>query len=148
MINRNIVFYLKHNFSKINIPYNEFQYIYSRSSGPGGQSVNKLNTKVELRVNLDKAEQWLPLHIKNQLYKLCSNKISSNGELILTSQETRSQQDNKKIVEEKFENFINLASKPENERLFEGVVEQDHHRLKRIQDKKKRSDVKKLRNDI
>lgn len=46
-------------FSKnVEIPINQLNFNYSRSSGPGGQNVNKVNTKVELRISIDKID-WL-----------------------------------------------------------------------------------------
>ena len=61
-------------FSKINIPFDKLQYNFSRSSGPGGQNVNKLNTKVELRMNLN--SDWLPTNIRQRLEELYRNRIN------------------------------------------------------------------------
>ena len=67
---------------------------FCRSSGPGGQNVNKLNTKVELRFMIDKAD-WLPDFAKIRLQELRPQNISK-GEFIVISQATRTQEQNVK----------------------------------------------------
>jgi peptidyl-tRNA hydrolase ICT1 len=70
------------------IPYDKIDVKFTRSSGPGGQNVNKLSTKAEIRFNVDEAD-WLPDDVKKRLKMYQSNKISKEGELVLTSQEHR-----------------------------------------------------------
>src|SRR5690606_17694183 len=60
------------------IPMDQIQFSYSTSSGPGGQNVNKLNTKVELRFHLDSAS-WIPEEARNKMKDLCRNKINQKG---------------------------------------------------------------------
>jgi ribosome-associated protein len=79
----------------------EFIFSSSRSSGPGGQNINKLNTKVELRFRV-KDSQFLSEGEKDLILKKLAGKISNEGELILTAQSERSQLMNKKVVTEKF----------------------------------------------
>lgn len=89
----------------------ELSFNFSRSSGPGGQNVNKVNTRVELRFNIEeskllKDEQKIIL--KNKL----SHKINNAGEILIISQSERSQLANKEAVTEKFYNVINRALTP------------------------------------
>lgn len=56
--------------------------------GPGGQNVNKLNTKAEARFHIDSAD-WLPVEVRERLKIYQDNKISKEGELIVSSQEHR-----------------------------------------------------------
>lgn len=66
------------------------QIKFARSSGAGGQHVNKVNTKVDMRLVLDKAD-WLHPEIKGALRRQERGRINREGELVLTSQLTRSQ---------------------------------------------------------
>lgn len=66
------------------------QIKFARSSGAGGQHVNKVNTKVDMRLSLDKAD-WLHPEIKGALRRQERGRINREGELVLTSQLTRSQ---------------------------------------------------------
>ncbi len=91
----------------------EFIYTPSRSSGPGGQSVNKVNTKIEIRFHIDSSE-CLSESEKKIIHKKLENKISSEGFLILTSQEERSQVKNKRLAEQKMLDLIRNALKKKN----------------------------------
>jgi peptidyl-tRNA hydrolase ICT1 len=130
---------------KIFIPFDKLTYNYCRSSGPGGQNVNKVNTKVEVRVHIDSA-YWLNDVIKQRVKELHSNKINSDGELILTCSETRSQTENKIILEKKLAELFMEASKPKAVRNFDVPEETEIKKEFRIKEKKKRSDVKQTRN--
>ena len=63
-------------------------FAYARSSGPGGQNVNKLNTKAEIRFNVPSAD-WLSADIRERLQLYYPNKITKDGDLVVTSQEHR-----------------------------------------------------------
>lgn len=66
------------------VPRNKLTAKYSRSSGPGGQSVNKSETKVQLRFHIDTAD-WLDDEVRRNLKITSKNKISSKGYLIVSS---------------------------------------------------------------
>ena len=87
---------------------NEFVYSTSRSSGPGGQNINKLNTKVELRFSINKTI-LLSDEEKEIICRKLPNKINGEGELILIAQSERTQMMNKKIVTEKFYYLVSKA---------------------------------------
>lgn len=79
----------------------EFTFTASRSSGPGGQNVNKVSSKVELRFNVLQST-LLTEDEKEIIQAKLASKINSEGELILVSQSERSQLMNKDKVTEKF----------------------------------------------
>ncbi|KAK5640692.1 hypothetical protein RI129_009239 [Pyrocoelia pectoralis] len=73
------------------IPINELDITYSKSSGPGGQNVNKVNTKVDVRFQLESAT-WLNSKIKEVLKSKLKTKMTNDGFLVFRSDITRSQQ--------------------------------------------------------
>lgn len=94
----------------------EFLFSATRSSGPGGQNVNKVSTKVELRFNIS-TSALLSDTEKQILFDKLSNKINSDDELILVSQSERSQLKNKEKVIEKFYQLLDKALTPKKKRL-------------------------------
>jgi ribosome-associated protein len=75
------------------VPESALTYSFSRSSGPGGQNVNKLSTKAELRLSL--AELPIPADAKHRLADLAGARLTDAGELIIVADEHRSQSRNK-----------------------------------------------------
>jgi len=93
----------------------EFEFITSRSSGPGGQNVNKVNSKVELRFSVFDSK-LLTQEEKELLFKKLYHHISNQGILSVTAQTERSQLLNKEIAIQKFYHWIEIALKPEKPR--------------------------------
>ena len=89
----------------------EFIFNTSRSSGPGGQNVNKVSSKVELRFNVP-SSLLLNENEKEIIMTKLANKINLDGFLILVSQVERSQLQNKERVVEKFYITIEKTLKP------------------------------------
>jgi peptidyl-tRNA hydrolase ICT1 len=73
------------------IPMDQLDITYSRSSGPGGQNVNKVNTKVEVRFQPSSAT-WISEDVKSKLLEKFKNKITKDGFVIFRSDLTRHQQ--------------------------------------------------------
>jgi ribosome-associated protein len=94
---------------------NEFIYTASRSSGPGGQNINKVNTKVELRFNI-RSTNLFSDEEKELIFRKLAKKINGEGELILVAQSERTQLMNKKLVAEKFFSVVSKALTSEAER--------------------------------
>ena len=80
----------------------------SRSSGPGGQNVNKVNTRVELRFSVKNTNLFTDEE-KELIYIKLKTRINTEGELILTSQAARTQLDNRETVIQKFFETIEKA---------------------------------------
>ena len=74
--------------SRLKIPLREFRFSYARSSGPGGQNVNKLNTKATLRWPVLQSPS-LPEEICTRLMARYRRRVTSAGELLITSQRFR-----------------------------------------------------------
>jgi ribosome-associated protein len=83
---------------------------FSRSGGPGGQNVNKLNTKVTLRVKLGELNGLSDTELE-RVKTFLANRISGNGELILTSDEERSQRVNLERAYFRMEALIAAAAR-------------------------------------
>ena len=75
---------------KIQIPLREFDFTFARSSGPGGQNVNKVNTKAFLTWHVEQTES-LPWAVKDRFVKKFSRRISKEGKIIVVSQRFRDQ---------------------------------------------------------
>lgn len=123
---------------------NEFIYSASRSSGPGGQNVNKINSKVELRFNIIRS-QFFDENEKSLIISKLKNKINLEGDLVLVAQSERTQFSNKEVVTEKFYILIAKAlTIPKKRRSTNPTFAS---KIKRLDHKRKRSIVKKLRKD-
>ncbi len=120
----------------------EMAFSASRSGGPGGQNVNKVNTKVELRFNIIET-QLLSDEDKALILKKLGNKITNKGELILTSEKYRTQLKNKQQVIEKFFSIITEALTPLKKRI--PVKPTKASIEKRLENKKIQSNKKKNR---
>jgi ribosome-associated protein len=120
----------------------ELIFSSSRSSGPGGQNVNKVNTRVELRFNVLLSER-LSAGEKDLLVKKLKNKINSEGELILVSSEERSQLRNKLLVIRKFYELVSkaLTLPIKRKRTYPTLAS----RIERVEKKRIRGIVKKQR---
>jgi len=73
---------------RIKIPLREFHFTFSRSSGPGGQNVNKLNTKALLRWPV-KTSPSLPEAVRRRLLVKAGRRVTSDGDLLIVSQRFR-----------------------------------------------------------
>ncbi len=123
----------------------ELKFSASRSSGPGGQNVNKVNSKVELRFHVDQSE-LLSENEKFMINLHCRNRINSEGELIITVQTDRSQLKNKEEAIEKFYQLITKALTPRKKRRPSAPTRSSVER--RLKLKKESSEKKQLRKKI
>jgi ribosome-associated protein len=126
----------------IKIPTAELLFKTSRSGGPGGQNVNKLETRVEVLFDVEHSPS-IPEHCRQRLLEKLSPHIDSSGILHSVAQDTRSQWKNKQLALERLVDLLKsgliipkkrIATKP----TLSG-------REGRLRTKKARSQTKKLR---
>ena len=120
-----------------------FVFSTSRSSGPGGQNVNKVNTRVEFRFDI--ANSGLFSEEEKQLVtNKLKNRINNDGELIITSQSERTQLMNKATVVERFYELVSKAlTIPLKRRSTRPTLSS---KIKRIEGKRIRGQIKRMRN--
>lgn len=124
---------------QISIPLREFLFTYSRSSGPGGQNVNKVNTKVHLHWDLSKTTS-LPPDVLARLRSQQMRQISNDDLLFLASQRFRDQGRNVADVLKKLSEMIRAAAiRPKSRKPTRVSRRQKQRRLdnKRRQSEKK-----------
>ena len=117
----------------------EFEFKTSRSSGPGGQHVNKTETRVTLRFNVLESKYLCPDQ-KGRILDKLSGQINSESELLIHSEETRSQVKNKEICVQKFYELLRSALKREKKRI--PTKPSKASIKKRIENKRKTSEKK------
>ena len=124
---------------------NELTFSTSRSSGPGGQNVNKVNTKVTLRWNVKNSQLLTDDQREILLHKL-SNRLTADGDLMIVAQEKRSQLQNKDEALRKFTEVIKKAfAKKKKRKATKPTKSATQSRLDK---KKKHSDKKKMRQNL
>ena len=125
--------------------FREFRYSATRSSGAGGQNVNKVNSRVELRFSV-KESKILSDDEKELVFYNLATRINSEGELVISSQTERSQYLNKVEVTERFYKLIAQAITKPEERI--PSVPSRAAVIKRMKDKIKQSQKKQRRKII
>ena len=124
------------------VPEGGIEWRAVRSSGPGGQNVNKVASKVELRVSLD-AVSGLSAPARARLAAIAAGRLDADGRLLVTSQQTRDQLRNLEDARDKVKKLVERALKaPRPRRLTQpgrGAIE------RRLRAKRVRSRVKRVR---
>jgi ribosome-associated protein len=120
----------------------ELIFKVSRSGGPGGQNVNKVNSKVTVTFDVARSVALLPEEKEIILQKLAS-KLTIDGVLILSAQESRSQLENKQTVLSKMDKLLTKAF--EGKKPRKATKPSKSSVQKRIKSKKQHSEKKKWR---
>jgi ribosome-associated protein len=123
------------------VPADLLRAVFSRSGGPGGQNVNKVETRVTIEADVDALP--LPEDRKARVRERLASRINRDGVLRVTSQVARSQSDNRDRALARMEELLReslIEQKPRRKtRVPKGVKE------KRLEEKKKRGEKKRLR---
>ena len=128
--------------NNILIPDDEIRFTASRSGGPGGQNVNKVNTRVTLYFDLINTRVFSEEQ-KQRIRQRLATRISKQGILRVVCQRYRSQSQNRRAAIDRLVDLLELAL--EEERVRRKTRMPKSAKRKRSEDKSKRSQIKKLR---
>jgi ribosome-associated protein len=126
----------------LSIDEDDVLWSFSRASGPGGQNVNKVSTAAELRFDVSRA--FLPEDLKGRLVRLAGRQLTQDGILIITAQETRSQERNRDLALQKLIDLLRKAAHRPKRRIATKPTRAS--KTRRLESKSKRAQTKKLRN--
>jgi len=126
----------------ISIDESELDESFIRSSGPGGQNVNKLSTAVQLRFDVRRSPS-LPGDVRGRLERLAGRRLTRDGVLIITAQNHRTQERNRADAQDRLVELIRQAAvRPIPRRATKPTKAS---RRRRLDSKKRRSGIKALR---
>ncbi len=127
----------------ISIDDSELDEDFVRSSGPGGQNVNKLSTAVQLRFNVRRSPS-LPNDVALRLMRLAGSRLTKDGVLIITAQSHRTQERNRQDARDRLIELIRQAAVVPVKRRKTKPTKASKE--KRIESKKRRGNIKGMRN--
>jgi ribosome-associated protein len=130
---------------RVTVPARDLSWSASRASGPGGQNVNKVATRVTLRFNL-RGTDALTRTQKSRLRKLAGKRIDSQGSLMINAQAERSQRQNLERARDGLRKLIRKALVPPKRRVATKPTRASKRR--RLDDKRRRGEQKRARGRV
>ena len=129
----------------LTIPEDELSFSYARSGGPGGQNVNKVSSKAVLRWKLAET-QVLSAEVKERIARLERKRVTTEGELVITSQRFRDQERNREDCLERLREIVLRALVVPKVRKATKPTRGSKRR--RLEEKRRRSETKQGRRDV
>jgi ribosome-associated protein len=126
----------------VELPEHELGFAFSRSSGPGGQNVNRVETRVTLRFDVDRSPS-LTEGQKRRLHAKLASRIGKDGVLRVAAQRHRSREANRKAAIERFVELVAAALRQRRPRRPTRVPPAE--RRQRVRDKRRRAELKRGR---
>lgn len=135
------------------IPVEQLNIKYSKSSGPGGQHVNKTMSKAQVRFNVQSAT-WLSNPVKEKLIENHKRRMTKDGELIVQCDQSRYQMKNVQTCLDNIKQMIELAQKDPDDtkqKALEALFDEEKMQIaaeKRLKKKRSKSVTKQMRNNF
>jgi len=129
----------------IRIDPRELDFSFKRSSGPGGQHVNKVSTAVQLRFNVAQSPSLSP-EVRNRLIRIAGHRATTGGSIIIEAKSGRSQYKNRQEAIHRLVELIRKAAVRPRKRIHTRPGLQAHRR--RLEAKKRQSQRKELRRKV
>ncbi len=126
----------------ISLDESEISMHFVRSSGPGGQNVNKVATAVQLRFDVGNSPS-LPGDVRTRLIRLAGRRLTQDGILIIEARQYRTQEQNREDALERLKELIRAAARKPKPRKKTKPTKASQER--RIESKKQRGEIKKAR---
>ncbi len=123
----------------------ELNFEFVRSSGPGGQNVNKVATAVQLRFDV-RTSAGIPADIKNRLMKLAGKRLTDDGVLIIRASRFRKQEQNRQDARERLVQLLKTAAVKPKKRIKTRPTKAAKER--KLTAKKQRGHLKNLRKKV